>query len=118
MNIELLKLIGLYLITAFGMTFALWILYLAVMNLARVKNDGKLVSRAYTFGMIVLAIGLLVDFLVNVLVMTVLLFEFPQETTVTARLKRHNQSSTGWRHSVAVWFEPLLDPFDPKGDHI
>ena len=38
--------------------------------------------------------------------------------TVTARLKRHNATNTGWRKAVAVWFEPLLDPYDPSGDHI
>jgi hypothetical protein len=33
-------------------------------------------------------------------------------------MKRHNRSSTGWRLSVVRWFEPLLDPLDPSGDHI
>lgn len=65
-----------------------------------------------------LVIGLVLDLIVNVAVMTVILLELPQETTVTARLKRHNRESSGWRKAVAVWFEPLLDPFDPSGDHI
>lgn len=73
---------------------------------------------ALVFGMPLLVIGLVLDLIVNVAVMTVILLELPQETTVTARLKRHNRESSGWRKAVAVWFEPLLDPFDPSGDHI
>lgn len=114
----MIQAIGLYLLASFGLIYVLWIFYLAVMNLDRVKREGKLVKMAYAFGMPVLIIGLFLDLLVNVFVMTLLLAEIPRETTVTARLKRHNKQSTGWRKSVAVWFEPLLDPFDPKGDHI
>jgi len=62
--------------------------------------------------------GYLLDILVNVFVMTFVMFELPKEFTVTARLKRHKNQSTGWRLSVAKWFEPLLDPFDPSGDHV
>lgn len=110
--------ISAYLLVSFVLIYALWIFYLAVMNLSRVQRQGKLVKLAYVFGMPVLIIGLILDFLTNVIVMTPLLLEFPKETTVTARLKRHNATSTGWRKKVAVWFEPLLDPFDPTGNHI
>jgi len=99
-------------------TYMLWVLYLAVMNLKRVKDIGLLTGKAIVLGTPILIIGLVFDALVNWLVMTVVLLEFPQEPTVTARLKRHNKTSTGWRKAVAVWFEPLLDPFDPSGDHI
>lgn len=107
-----------YLATSFVLIYALWIFYLAVMNLDRANKQGKLVKLAYVFGMPVLFVGLFLDLLVNVFVMTPLLFELPREFTVTARLKRHNRQSTGWRKRLAVWFEPLLDPFDPSGDHI
>ena len=103
------SLLGLYL---------LWILFLAVMNLLRVKNEGKLCSTALYLGIPVLFLGLVLDFLVNVFVLTPILMELPKETTVTARLKRHNKESSGWCKAVAVWTEPLLDPFDPSGDHI
>jgi len=99
-------------------TYMLWVLYLAVMNLKRVKDIGLLTGKALIIGTPILIFGLVFDALVNWLVMTVILLEFPKETTVTARLKRHNKTSTGWRKGVAVWFEPLLDPFDPSGDHI
>jgi hypothetical protein len=107
-----------YLAMAAGLTFGLWILFLAVMNLDRANMEGKLVGKARVLGTVVLMIGFTVDFLVNVLVMTLLLCEIPKEATVTARLKRHNSGSTGWRLAVAKWFAPLLNPFDPRGDHI
>lgn len=98
--------------------WALWVFYLAVMTLKRAK-DAKLLTRtAMAFGYPVLFVGLVLDFLANVLVLTVLLAELPREGTVTSRLKRHNATSTGWRKAVAAWAEPLLDPFDPSGDHI
>ena len=98
--------------------YALWVFYLAVMNLSRAKRDGTLKRTAYVLGVPVLIAGLVIDFLVNVFVMTVVLLEIPREITVTARLTRDNMSSTGYRKSVAAWFVPLLDPFDPSGDHI
>jgi len=99
----------------------LWALcgfYLAVMTLKRAKDASQLTRTAMAFGYPVLFVGLVLDFLVNVLVLTVLLAELPREGTVTSRLKRHNATSTGWRKAVAAWAEPLLDPFDPSGDHI
>lgn len=98
--------------------YLLWIFYIAVMAIKRVHDDGKLSKLALVMGMPVLIVGLLLDFIVNVFVMTILLLEPPKETTVTARLKRHHKDSTGWRLAVVLFFEPLLDPFDPSGDHV
>ena len=98
--------------------YALWIFYIAVMGLKRVRDSGGLSPWALRFGYPVLFIGYVLDVLVNWFVVTILLLEFPKETTVTARLKRHNRESTGWRLPIVKFFEPLLDPFDPDGDHI
>jgi hypothetical protein len=98
--------------------YVLWILYLAVMNLKRARDMGKLSKTAKFLGTPVLFVGYILDAILNILVMTIILLEFPQELTVSERLKRHNRYSTGWRKSVALWFEPLLDPYDPSGDHI
>lgn len=102
----------------FLLLWALWVFFLAVMTLKRAKDAGLLGFWSKVFGYPVLFIGLALDFLANVLVLSILLFELPREGTVTSRLKRHNATSTGWRKAVAVWAEPLLDPFDPSGDHI
>ena len=101
-----------------GSTYALWIFYLAVMSLKRAKDSNLLTTTTKVVGYPVLFVGYLLDFFVNFTVMTVVLGELPKELTVTARLKRHNEESNGWRKAVAAWAEPLLDPFDPSGDHI
>lgn len=101
-----------------GGMYSLWVFYLAVMNLARAKRNGLLNKTALVLGTPLLVVGYLVDFLMNVTVMTVVLLEWPKEITVTARLKRHNKESTGWRLAIVKWFEPILDPYDPSGDHI
>ncbi len=106
------------LIAAAGLTYLTWIFYLAVMSLSHAKKRGLLSTTALILGMPVLIVGYILDFFLNILVMTVVLWEWPRETTVTARLKRHNRTSDGWRLAVARWFEPLLDPYDPDGDHI
>ena len=106
------------LLAGFLCLYFLWIFYLAVMTLKRARDANLLTKTAKTFGIPVLVVGLLLDFLANVFVMTAMLLELPRETTVTARLKRHNKESTGWRLAIVKWAEPLLDPFDPSGDHI
>lgn len=111
---ELLTLI----LTALGLTYALYVFYAAVMNVKRVRDAGKLTTFHKVLGYPTLFIGLVLDFLVNVLVMSVVLLEMPREWTVTARLKRHHRESTDWRLAVVKFFEPVLDPLDPSGDHI
>lgn len=103
---------------AIGAAWLLWVFYLATMNLKRAKDAGLLNKTTYALGLPVLVIGLLLDLLINVLVMSLVLWEIPRELTVTARLKRHHKTSTGWRLAVVRWFEGILDPFDPSGDHV
>lgn len=107
-----------YILFSAAACYGLWVFYLAVMNLKRVRDAGKLSPWALRFGYPVLLLGYVLDVLVNWFVVTLLLLEFPQETTVTARLKRHNKDSDGWRKAVVQFFEPLLDPFDPDGNHV
>lgn len=111
-----------YLLTSAVMTYALWVHYLAVMGLQRARDAGLLHKRAMAFGMLTLIKGYLLDVYVNWLVMTPLLLELPRELLVTKRLQRHNKPGTNWlsnwRFAVCRWMEPLLDPYDPDGDHI
>lgn len=101
-----------------GATYLLWVFYLAVMNLKRAKDAGMLTRTTAVLGYPVLLVGWILDAFVNVFVLTVLMLELPRELLVTTRLKRHNRYGRGWRKSFARWFEPLLDPYDPSGDHI
>ena len=98
--------------------FALWHQYLAVTALMRARDAGVLTKPAEQIGKAVLALGYLADFLVNVVVCTVLFLELPREWVVTARVSRHKKSGTGYRQALATWVcVNLLDPFDPSGCH-
>lgn len=107
-----------YLALALGVTYALFVFYAGVMNIKRVRDAGKLTRLGYAFGYPTLLIGYTLDVICNWFVMTIVFAELPREATVTARFKRHNRESTGWRLSIVRFFEPLLDPLDPSGDHI
>lgn len=108
-----------YLLYCVVCTYTLWGYYLAAMHLRERQKDGTLTKQAAFFGWPLVWTGLVVDFLCNVTVMTVVFLEIPQEMTVTERLKRHiAKDEGGWRKSVACWFRPVLNPFDPDGSHI
>lgn len=113
-----LILAGYYVAFSLGITYLLYTFYAAVMNIKRVRDAGKLTTFGKVLGYPTLVIGLVLDLLVNTFVMTIVLLELPQEFTVTSRLKRHNAESTDWRLAVVKFFEPVLDPLDPSGDHI
>lgn len=106
-----------YILFSLASTYALFVFYAAVMNIKRVRDAGKLTTFGKVLGYPTLAIGLVLDFVVNTVVMTVVLLELPREFTVTSRLKRHHQQG-GWRLAVVKFFEPVLDPLDPSGNHI
>lgn len=121
--------VGWYLLYAVVSLYLLWVFYLAVMSLARVKKASGLNTDSEQLGTLLLLIGYLLDFNANIGVMTVLLLEWPRETTVTSRLRRHNHPVdeslpllprllAHWRLGVVRKFEPILDPYDPGGDHI
>jgi hypothetical protein len=92
---EIIKLFG----AAFGLTYLLWVFFIAVMNIKRVSDAGKLTPFAKALATPVALLGIAIDIATNVLVFTFVLLEFPKEPTVTARLKRHHKESTGWRLS-------------------
>lgn len=106
------------LLTGLFSVYGLWIFYLAVMNLSRARKAKLLNKTATALGLPVLIVGYLLDAFVNVFVMTLVFVEWPEELTVTSRLKRHIKTGQGWQFRVASWFIPLLDPFDPSGRHI
>jgi hypothetical protein len=98
--------------------YPLWVMYLAVMNLERARDAGTLTPHARALGTPLLFLGLLVDFLYNVVVLTVLFLELPRELLVTARVSRHKKDGRGFRKALATWFcVNLLDPYDPDGCH-
>lgn len=96
---------------------AFYTLYLAIMSLYRSHKAGTLPLASKILGYPILAVGLLVDFIMNVTLFSLFFFECPKEWLVTARLKRHiNQS--GYRGWLARYIcHNLLSPFDPTGSH-
>jgi hypothetical protein len=95
----------------------LWFLFIGIMAMQRVSKAGQLTKTALYLGLPWLVLGFVLDVIGNMLI-SVPLLELPQEWTVSARLKRHILFSKGWRFKFALWFVPLLDPFDPSGHHI
>lgn len=96
----------------------LWVLFLATMNLAQSKAEGKLHGFALWAGYTVLAVGLLVDLVVQITVATVMWLEFPREWTVSGRVERLCREGHGYRLGLALWFRrTLLAPFDRSGGH-
>lgn len=102
----------------FGISYALWIFFLAVMNLKRARDMGKLTYTATLLGMPIVYISYILDFICNMGPMTILFLEIPEELLVTSRVCRHIHDSVGYRLKLALWFKNnLLDNFDPTGDH-
>ena len=98
--------------------YVVWTLYLAIMSLASARAANKLPAWAYRLAIPILAVGYVSDFLLNMLVASVLFLELPRELLVTGRLSRHIKADSGWRKSVAQWIcKNLLDFADPKGCH-
>ncbi len=108
------------------LVLALWVFYLAVMHLAKMLPIvERLPARVRWLAWFVAGFGLALDLLVNWVVFTVLCLQLPAQASelVTGRLQRYIRlQPTGllgqWRQGIARWMEPLLDPFDPTGDHI
>lgn len=96
-----------------------WALYVMVMGLYRAHLNKKLSRVTYVLGAPWLIIGLVVDFVANIILATIIFLDLPREFLVTARLQRYsNSSEDDWRKHFSVWIcEHLLDVFDPSGDH-
>ena len=108
-----------YLLFSFLSIYSLWLFFLAVMNLKRAKDAGSISKIALYLGYPILFVGYFIDFVTNVFVLTIFLFDLPKELTVTARLKRYKAEGSGWRYNFSAWFATnLLDTFDPSGKHV
>lgn len=99
--------------------YLLWVLYQAVMNLQRARDNRTLPRPAYYLGLPILWVGLALDCAVNMTLASLLFLELPHELLVTSRLERQVFDGSGWRQRLARWIAAnLLDPFDPRGSHV
>lgn len=106
-----------YIPIGIAILYALWIHFLAVMALLDARERGVLTTAAKVPGYPVLFVGLVLDFLGNIIA-TVILLDLPREFTVSGRIKRLCNGSLGWRHTAACWIrDNWLKPFDRTGGH-
>lgn len=96
--------------------YATWLFYVAVMALRAVHRMGGIPRLALPFAYTTLAIGLWLDFILNIL-MSLPLLEPPQwqrsEFLLSPRLTRL-VAQGGWRAAEArFWCRNFLEPFDP-----
>lgn len=98
----------------------LWVFYAAVMRLKMVRDAGGLEGKPWikVFGYTTLAVGLALDFFVNVVAGTIVFRELPREWTLSSRLWRLSNESPDWRQRWALAIRvALLDDIDPQGIH-
>jgi hypothetical protein len=105
---------------ALGTLWALWVLYIAMMNIKRVTLTKPLPWQAKLLVYPTMAVFETIEFIANVVVLTVLFFDWPREIRVSDRLRRYwkGPARYGWRLHVVKFIKPMLDPFDPAGFHI
>lgn len=101
-------------------TYVFWLLYLVVMGLYRAHLKGQLVGASKLLAYPVVIVGVLVDWLANMVLATIVFQELPGnlKELVTQRLARYIKEPEGrnqrWAKAICV---SLLDPFDPTGAH-
>lgn len=95
-----------------------WLFYLAAQSLMPRK---LVLNRIVLFhAYLLVAIGLVLDFLLNVLVASALFLAPPQELLLTKRLVRYkyDERERAWRRRLAGWIcAELLDTFAADGCH-
>ena len=86
--------------------YVLWVLYLAVMNLLRVQQAGKLSKTIYYLSWPLLAIALIVDVAFNVIVGSVIFLQPPdfKRLTLSARMDDLIRNGSGRRKRNAIIF--------------
>ena len=100
--------------------FFLWVFFTAIMRIEMVRDAKQLTPLSKFFGYQALAVGLVLDLIADWFIVSFILLEFPQETTVSARLHRWTHSpDPSWRKTVCLFFRAgALDNVDPAGEHL
>src|SRR5437879_6008190 len=90
--------------------YVLWILFLAVMNLKRAKDNGTLTPVARYLGLPIFWLGYLMDFLLNIFPFSPLVADFPEEWTISAHIERLLKEGNSWQQAVCRFIcHNLLD---------
>lgn len=95
-----------------------FLFYLAVIQLRDMKERDTIKDLHWTgrgLGYSFLYVGLVMDAALNVVGLTVTLWELPREFLCTARIIRHKYHSTHWRQDQAYWWcSKWLTPVDKR----
>lgn len=96
-----------------GLAYLLFVLFVAGMNIKRVKNEGRLPRSVLILSIPLIVFGAVLDCLMNLTVASVVFWEIPKEWTVSQRVSRWEKKE-GVRRVIAVWIcQNLLNLFDP-----
>lgn len=98
--------------------YLFFIMYVASMGMIRAHAEKKLNPLLWALCIPFVAVSIVLDFINNMIVFTLLFAELPREWLVTDRLKRHVKQHT-IRGKVARYIgNTILNPFDHSGDHL
>lgn len=104
-----------------SLTVLLWVYYAAAMNLKRAIDEKRAPLPMQVLGYtLVLPPGLFLDWLVNMVPMTVISGDPPEHPgeLVTGRLDRYARGGDGhYRQTLARFFGTILHALDPRGYH-
>jgi hypothetical protein len=107
-------------LTAFGVLWAMWYLYVIVMGLYRAQLAGRLSTASTVLGFPALVVGWSLDWMINWTIASLWFWELPAspDELVTGRLTRYIAGPPCLRkHHAQIICQHLLDVFDPSGSH-
>lgn len=89
------------------------------MALKRARDDGTISKIALVLGYPILVAGYILDFCVNISILSLVVLDFPKEITVSQHLSRLVRTGKPFQQTIANWIaKNLLDAFDPSGAHL
>jgi hypothetical protein len=92
--------------------------YLACSALLRAHKEDKLTLSMKVLGYPILISGVLLDFIANITIFSILFLQIPKEFLVTSRLKKNLKVGKGWRYKFAKFIcEQLLSNVDVDYNH-
>jgi len=110
----------LYFVFGYVLAILTWAFYISAMNLIRLRNELKLTKAVQFHAYILFSIGIVLDFLLNWLIATIIFVQLPsfKRPLLTHRLIYNKANCTGWRQRLAFNIcAHMLNPFSYPKDH-
>jgi len=104
-------------LTAIGVLYLLWVLYVFSMGVYRLHLRKELKGLNKFLSYPILFFALLTDFICNIWI-SILFIDLPREYLITQRLIRYKKDPLTWRGKIATYIcDSALDLFDPTENH-